>query len=150
MPQNGNGPIKEKKKLKGWRLMANGGYDHQFLNVEKLDILDEKERKWKKYQEDASEFDSKPPSFTKKDIDLREKLLKQGYTNWSKKDFFHLIRMCEYYGRDNFEEIALQFKSKTIEEIETYCDYFFKNYEKLENGQKYIDRIEKGEAEIEK
>jgi len=49
MPQNGNGPIKEKKKLKGWRLMANGGYDHQFLNVEKLDILDEKERKWKKY-----------------------------------------------------------------------------------------------------
>jgi len=42
--------------------------------------------------------------------------------------------MCEYYGRDNFEEIALQFKSKTIEEIETYCDYFFKNYEKLENG----------------
>lgn len=34
---------KEKKKLKGWRAIANGGYDHQFFNIEELDKLEEKE-----------------------------------------------------------------------------------------------------------
>ncbi len=34
---------KEKKKLKGWRAAANGGYDHQFFDNEKLDALEEKE-----------------------------------------------------------------------------------------------------------
>jgi len=37
---NTNGPLqpgKEKKKLKGWRSQANGGYDHQFFDFKRLD-----------------------------------------------------------------------------------------------------------------
>mgnify|MGYP000998768022 CR=1 FL=1 len=37
-----------------------------------------------------------------------------------------------------------------MEEIQRYSDAFWKNYTKIENYKKYIDRIKKGEAEIEK
>jgi len=32
-----NANPKEKKKLKGWRSIANGGYDHQFFDMKRLD-----------------------------------------------------------------------------------------------------------------
>jgi SWI/SNF-related matrix-associated actin-dependent regulator of chromatin subfamily A member 5 len=40
--------------------------------------------------------------------------------------------------------------SKTPEEVKKYSEVFWKKWEKIEGGQKYIDRIEKGEQEIEK
>ena len=35
-------------------------------------------------------------------------------------------------------------------EILEYAEAFWQNHQKIENGQKYIERIEKGESEIEK
>ena len=50
-PKDPNAPPgKEKKKLKGWRAIANGGYDHQFFDAAKLDSLEEKENAWLAYQ----------------------------------------------------------------------------------------------------
>jgi len=40
---------KVKTKLTGWRLRANGGYDHQFFDAEALDRLDKKEAAWKEF-----------------------------------------------------------------------------------------------------
>jgi hypothetical protein len=37
-----------------------------------------------------------------------------------------------------------------MEEIERYSDCFWKNHHLIENSKKYIERIEKGEAEISK
>jgi hypothetical protein len=35
--------------------------------------------------------------------------------------------------------------------VQKYCEAFWKNWEgRIENGHKYVERIEKGEAEIEK
>ena len=34
--------------------------------------------------------------------------------------------------------------------MKKYSDAFWKKYLKIENGQKYVERIEKGELEIEK
>jgi len=57
--------------------------------------------------------------------------------------------MCELYGRDNFELFQELFViGKTLEEIKQYSAAFWKNYTKVENYKKYIDRIEKGEQEI--
>lgn len=101
---------KEKKKLKGWRAQANGGYDHQFFDNDKLDALEEKENNWNVYQQNQEEYiklnKTKPPQYTNKDQKQKENLLKQGFSNWSKKDFFMYIRMCETYGRDNHKLIA--------------------------------------------
>ena len=57
--------------------------------------------------------------------------------------------MCEIYGRDNFEMFSdLLVTGKTVEDIKEYSEVFWKNYKKIYKYEKYIDRIEKGEAEI--
>ena len=76
-------PNKEKKreKPKGWRALANGGYEHQFFNIKKLDELEEKENNWNSYldekeiaeankadnQDEEVELPPAPPEFTAKD-----------------------------------------------------------------------------------
>lgn len=35
---------------------------------------------------------------TEKEKKLKEKLLKEGFSNWGKKEFFHFITLCERYG----------------------------------------------------
>jgi hypothetical protein len=53
--------------------------------------------------------------------------------------------MCETYGRDGYESIRNNFPSKTLEEVKEYLSAFWKNWGKIENGHKYVERIEKGE-----
>ena len=148
---------KEKKKLRGWRAQAGGGYDHQFFNTEKLDALEEKETNWQLYQQSPEEYlknsdaKQKPPQFTPKDQRLKESLLREGFSTWSKKEFFTFIRMCEMFGRANLAKINEALPNKTLKDIEEYAAAFWENWrDKIENGHKYVERIEKGEAEIEK
>jgi len=58
--------------------------------------------------------------------------------------------MCEKFGRHNFSRFVEALPYKTIEEIKEYSRAFWKNTHLIENGSKYVERIEKGEAEIEK
>lgn len=48
-------------------------------------------------------------------------------------------------------KIAEGFPAKTMEEIKDYSKAFWQKWEShIENGHKYVERIERGEAEIEK
>lgn len=60
------------------------------------------------------------------------------------------IRLCETYGRNDNQSISAGFLNKSPEEIKKYSDVFWKKWALIESGQKYVDRIEKGELEIEK
>lgn len=92
-----------------------------------------------------------PPEFTEDDQTLKDNLLKEGFTAWNKRDFFLFIRMCELFGRTNFDLYTdLILAGKSFEEIKTYAKAFWTNYQKIDNYKKYIERIEKGEAEINK
>lgn len=82
-----NTAVKEKKKHKGWRAIVNGGYDHQFFNIEELDKLEEKEN--------ANLEDPSKPALTDAEQKKKDKLLKDGFSNWGKKEFFHFINLCE-------------------------------------------------------
>lgn len=79
-----NVPVKDKKKLKGWRALANGGYDHQFFDSVRLDELDKKLVDWKEYEETPEKFDTKPEEFTADDEEEKNRLLSAGFSNWSK------------------------------------------------------------------
>ena len=93
----------------------------------------------------------KPPTqFNKRDLTTKDTLLSQGFSSWSKKDFFLFLRLAESYGRDDLESIAVGFPNKTLDDVKKYSETFWKKWQKIENGQKYVERIEKGEAEIEK
>jgi SWI/SNF-related matrix-associated actin-dependent regulator of chromatin subfamily A member 5 len=78
--------------------------------------------------------------------------LQEGFIGWNKRHFFQFINMCELYGRDNCDlyTVLMTEGGKTSEEIQRYSDTFWQKYKQVDNFKKYIDRIEKGEAEIEK
>lgn len=59
-----------------------------------------------------------------------------------------MIRVCENFGRDNYYAILESFPTKTMEEVKEYCTAFWKNWELIDNGHKYVERIEKGEQDI--
>jgi hypothetical protein len=46
------------------------------------------------------------------------------------------------------ENITAGFGNKTLQEVKEYSEEFWKKWHLIDGGQKYIDRIEKGEAEI--
>ena len=143
-----NVPVKDKKKLKGWRALANGGYDHQFFNSKRLDELDKKLVDWKEYEESPEKFEEKPEEFTEQDEQEKLALLKEGFSNWSKKDFFLYIKCCEKYGRNNYDKILSEMVNKTKEEFDIYSKEFWSRFKEIENGERYVERIEKGEIEI--
>lgn len=60
--------------------------------------------------------------------------------------------MAEVYGRKpiTFESYRDALPLKTVGEIKDYSVAFWKNYERIENSHKYIERITKGEQEIER
>ena len=92
-----------------------------------------------------------PPEFTTEDADEREKKLSEGFAHWNKRDFFKFISMCEIFGRERcdlyHELIAL---GKSVEQIEAYAEAFWKKYEDIKNYKKYLERIERGEQELER
>lgn len=129
--------VKEKKRPAGWRQQANGGYEHQFFDTVKLDSLDQKEQAWKEHLEnvkDGKEIKEVPQEFTEDDVKLKEKLISEGFGNWSKKDFAHFIRGCEKFGRLCYEKIAGEVRTKTAEETENYSKFFWAKVTGMENG----------------
>jgi SWI/SNF-related matrix-associated actin-dependent regulator of chromatin subfamily A member 5 len=156
LDKQGSQGVKKNKAPKGWRSIVGGGFDHQFFDNKKLDELERKEHDWKQYNEQPEEWKNKkgekkgpPPEFTEEDAQLKEDLMCKGFSNWNKRDFFKFINCCEQFGRDNIEMFGeLYAVGKTFEEVKEYSRVFWKNYTKIENYRKYMERIEKGEIEI--
>jgi SWI/SNF-related matrix-associated actin-dependent regulator of chromatin subfamily A member 5 len=155
--------IKNRHRV-GWKLLAGGGYNHQFFDASTLDYLDEKEKLWKEYlqkledrknkEEDSKEGDDnseleiqKPEEFTEEDEKYREELLKEGFKTWTKKDFTKFIHSAEMVGLDEPEQISNLMKTKTPEEVAKYIKVFQKRIDDLPNGDKIMDKINKCENE---
>lgn len=60
--------------------------------------------------------------------------------------------MAELHGRSplTFDCYRDGLSHKTTDEIKAYAEAFWKNFKKIDNYQKYIERISKGEQEIER
>ncbi|KAI8812605.1 SNF2 family N-terminal domain-containing protein [Cladochytrium replicatum] len=78
----------------------------------------------------------------------REMLKSKGFESWRNQDFKAFIKANEKYGRHNIEAIAQEIESKTAEEVRQYAAVFWKRFKELEDWEKYIGNIEKGEARI--
>ena len=153
----------------GWKSLAGGGYIHQFFDAETLDYLDEKEKLWKEYlqkieekknkenndekndshskDEEKSLEIEKPEEFTEKDEKYREELLKEGFKNWTKKDFTRFLHSAEMVGLDEPGQISNLMKTKTPEEVRKYIQVFKKKIDELPNGDRIMAKINKSETE---
>eukprot|EP00126_Sphaerothecum_destruens_P003753 Sdes_comp17535_c0_seq1m6779 len=85
---------------------------------------------------------------TEAEIEEKEKLLKKGFQDWNRRDFVLFIKGCEKYGRDDYEKIAKDMDAKSVSEVREYSKVFFKRYKEVNDWERMLSNIEKGEAKL--
>merc|ERR1712026_31108 len=69
---------------------------------------------------------------------------------WTKRDFNQFIRLNEKYGRDDIDNISGEVEGKTAEEVKDYAKTFWERCNELQDCDKIMASIEKGEARIQR
>ncbi|KAJ4820885.1 chromatin-remodeling protein 11 [Rhynchospora pubera] len=135
-------------------------HDFQFFNNQRLNELYEKEVKYlvqtsskNKEKEkdglgDADDQDEIFDPLTAEEQEEKELLLEEGFSNWTRRDFNAFVRACEKYGRNDIKSIATEVEGKTEEEVERYAAVFKQRYKELNDWDRIIKNIERGEARI--
>ncbi|KAK6122620.1 hypothetical protein DH2020_043635 [Rehmannia glutinosa] len=111
----------------------------------------ELDAKMKKFTEDAIKFkmdDYGGDPLTAEEQEEKERLLEEGFSTWSRKDFNAFIRACEKYGRNDIRSIASEVEGKAEEEVGRYAKVFKERYKELNDYDRIIKNIERGEARI--
>ncbi|XP_028102536.1 ISWI chromatin-remodeling complex ATPase CHR11-like [Camellia sinensis] len=132
-------------------------HDFQFFNTQRLSELYEKEVRYlmqthqKNQLKDTIEVDEPEElgdPLTAEEQEEKELLLEEGFSTWSRRDFNTFIRACEKYGRNDVTSIAFEMEGKTDEEVERYAKVFKERYKELNDYDRIIKNIERGEARI--
>ncbi|CAK8530939.1 unnamed protein product [Lathyrus sativus] len=132
-------------------------HDFQFFNTQRLSELYEKEVRYlmqahqKNQVKDSIDVDEPEEAgnqLTAEEMEEKEHLLEQGFSSWSRKDFNTFLRACEKYGRNDVQSIASEMEGKTDEEVERYAKVFKERYKELNDYDRIIKNIERGEARI--
>lgn len=74
----------------------------------------------------------------------------QGFTNWNKRDFNQFIKANEKFGRDDIENISKEVEGKTAEEVMEYSSIFWDRCNELQDIERIMAQIERGEAKIQR
>ncbi|KAL4295967.1 hypothetical protein GQ457_12G005320 [Hibiscus cannabinus] len=132
-------------------------HDFQFFNTQRLSELYEKEVRYlmQNHQKnqvkdtiDEAEPEDGGDPLTAEELEEKEQLLEEGFSSWSRRDFNAFIRACEKYGRNDIKGIASEMEGKTEEEVQRYAKVFKERYKELNDYDRIIKNIERGEARI--
>ncbi|PKA62262.1 putative chromatin-remodeling complex ATPase chain [Apostasia shenzhenica] len=132
-------------------------HDFQFFNTQRLSELYEKEVRYlmahqknqsKDMIADGDEPDDVGEPLTAEEQEEKEQLLEEGFSTWTRRDFNTFIRACEKYGRNDIKSIASEMEGKTEQEVERYSKVFRERYKELNDYDRIIKNIERGEARI--
>ncbi|KAL7066931.1 SNF2 family N-terminal domain-containing protein [Cryptosporidium serpentis] len=105
-----------------------------------------------------NQFDSKQiRNLSQEEKEEKAFLLEQGFKNWTRKDLHTLIKLLEFYGREDIENIYLGFnETKNREEIKRYINVFFErgpfelsDWEKWQRRVQITQEIQNKKKEIE-
>ena len=94
------------------------------------------------------EATEEPPELTEAELGEREELLRQGFSNWTRKDFNAFVRGCELFGRHDLVSVTSEVEGKTEKEVAKYASTFFQRFRELKDWEKVMRRIEQGESRI--
>lgn len=70
------------------------------------------------------------------------------FTNWSRRDYQHFIRLSEKFGIEDMESVSKSIDGKTPEEVIAYSRVFWQRYNELtetERIKKIVDRKKRRE-----
>jgi len=104
----------------------------------------------KRFQKDEQKKIDEAEELTEDEQIEKEDLLKEGFSNWSKRDFNQFIRLNEKYGRDDIDNICSEVEGKNAEEVKDYAKTFWERCNELQDCDKIMASIEKGEARIQR
>lgn len=110
--------------------------------------LDPEEAKNQQLEEQKKIDEAEP--LTEEEIAEKENLLTMGFTNWSKREFNQFIKANEKYGREDLDNIAKEVEGKTAKEVFEYAKVFWERCNELQDIERIIGQIEKGEAKIQR
>ncbi|KQK04320.1 hypothetical protein BRADI_2g12950v3 [Brachypodium distachyon] len=128
-------------------------HDFQFFNNQRLNELYEKEVRYqmqanqKKDTIDGEDEEQLEP-LSAEEQEEKEQLLEEGFASWTRRDFNTFIRACEKYGRNDIKSISSEMEGKTEEEVQRYAKVFKLRYKELNDYDRIIKNIERGEARI--
>ncbi|GAA5937174.1 uncharacterized protein JCM15063_002831 [Sporobolomyces koalae] len=71
----------------------------------------------------------------------KEELSQSGFSNWNKRDFQLFCRGTELHGRDDYENIAREVLTKTVEEVKEYSEVFWERSQELEEHDRLMARF---------
>ena len=94
------------------------------------------------------EMERVAPPLSEEQLEEKDRLMQDGFTQWSRRDLNNFIRGLEEYGRDDIRAVATYVDGKTDREVSKYATIFFKNYTQIKDWQKLMRRIEAGEQRI--
>ncbi|XP_028821548.1 SWI/SNF-related matrix-associated actin-dependent regulator of chromatin subfamily A member 5 [Denticeps clupeoides] len=100
-------------------------------------------------KEEQVKIDEAEP-LNEEELEEKENLLTQGFTIWNKRDFNQFIKANEKWGRDDIENIAREVEGKTPEEVMEYSAVFWERCNELQDIEKIMAQIERGEARIQR
>ncbi|XP_068081642.1 chromatin-remodeling complex ATPase chain Iswi isoform X2 [Anabrus simplex] len=100
-------------------------------------------------KEEQRKIDDAQP-LTEDEVAEKERLLTQGFTNWTKRDFNQFIKANEKYGRDDIENIAKDVEGKTPDEVMEYSTVFWERCHELQDIDRIMAQIDRGEAKIQR
>ncbi|KAI9104856.1 SNF2 family N-terminal domain-containing protein [Phlyctochytrium arcticum] len=99
--------------------------------------------------EEQNKIDNATP-LSEAEVAERDALLKQGFGEWSRRDFMMFCKACEKFGRHNLSAIARELDSKTTEEVKDFANTFWKRFKELSDWERIIGNIDKGESKLRK
>ncbi|GAA5977723.1 hypothetical protein JCM5350_002330 [Sporobolomyces pararoseus] len=76
----------------------------------------------------------------------KEELSPQGFSNWNKRDFQLFCRGTEIYGRDDYEGIAHEVQTKSVDQVREYATVFWERSHELEEHDKLMTRFSTADA----
>nr|AML25532.1 ATP-dependent chromatin remodeler iswi-1 [Euschistus heros] len=100
-------------------------------------------------KEEQRKIDEAEP-LSEEELAEKEKLLTQGFTNWTKRDFNQFIKANEKYGRDDIDNISKEVEGKTPEEVRAYSEVFWERCNELQDIDRIMGQIDRGEAKIQR
>ena len=104
----------------------------------------------KKIQKEEQRKIDDAEELTEDEVEEKDELLQEGFTNWSKRDFNQFIRLHEKYGREDIDAISKEVDGKTPEEVIEYSKVFWDRCQELQDIDRIMSQIEKGEAKIQR
>ncbi|GFH05549.1 uncharacterized protein HaLaN_00029, partial [Haematococcus lacustris] len=145
--------------------------DFQFYNVKRITEIYEKENKYELFKHQQAEKEKTlrnqgaseeavegalapsaddPQPLTEEEVAERETLLQAGFSSFNRKDFQAFVRASEKHGREALPQIAAEMDGKTLEEVTEYAKVFWARYKDLNEYEKVIKNIERGEQKIQR